>query len=88
MAGLFGGGSTAATSTTGDTSKDVEISQDQLPKDSISDLAFCPAADFLAVSSWDQQVRIYEVNNAGAQGKWFFKMSAPVLCVAWSKVCS
>ncbi|KAF2266709.1 Poly(A)+ RNA export protein-like protein [Lojkania enalia] len=85
MSGLFGSGATAATSTTGDTSKDVEINQNELPKDSISDLMFNPAADYLAVSSWDQQVYIYEVGQNGAQGKWYYKMNGPVLCVAWSK---
>lgn len=94
MSTLFGGGGGAAatTSTTGDTSKDVEIAQNQLPTDSISDLMFSPTNDFLAVSSWDKIVWIYEVNNSGAVGKW--KMPCQPnsgqpevpLCVAWSKV--
>ncbi|ORY10870.1 WD40-repeat-containing domain protein [Clohesyomyces aquaticus] len=84
MAGLFGtsAATAAASSTTGDTSKDVEVSQ--LPGDSISDLSFCPTADFLAVASWDKKVYIYEVNGSGASGKWFFEMPGHVLCVAWS----
>ena len=89
MAGLFGSNAAAATtsSTTGDTSKDVEVPQGQLPKDSISDLMFSPAGDYLAVASWDQNVYIYEVNNSGATGKFMFTCKGPVLGVAWSKVC-
>jgi len=93
MSTLFGGSSAAApTSTTGDTSKDVEVPQNQLPTDSISDLSFSPTHDFLAVASWDGSVRIYEVNNAGATGKWMFQCQPGQgsvehpLCVAWSKV--
>jgi mRNA export factor len=95
MSTLFGGGnaSTAASSTTGDTSKDVEIPQGQLPTDSIQDLSFSPANDFLAVASWDKSVRIYEVNGSGATGKWMFQCQPAQggqlenpLCVSWSKV--
>lgn len=94
MSTLFGSSATAAaTSTTGDTSKDVEVPQNQLPSDSISDLMFSPQNDFLAVTSWDKMVRIYEVTNNGVQGKWAFSTQAPnkqaaevPLCVAWSRV--
>lgn len=86
---LFGQSSAAAatSSTTGDTSKDVEVAQGQLPGDSISDLQFSPANDFLAVSSWDKKVYIYEVGNNGPQGKWLFECQGHVLSVGWSKVC-
>ena len=36
--------------------KDIEVVQP--PSDSISDLAFSPLANFLAASSWDNQVNI------------------------------
>ncbi len=94
MSTLFGGNNAAAAAvtTTGDTSKDVEIPQVQLPTDSISDISFSPVNDFLAVAAWDKSVRIYEVNNSGAAGKWMFQCQpangeaeAP-LVVAWSKV--
>jgi mRNA export factor len=86
MAGIFGGGaSSAATSTQGDLSKDVEIPPNQLPSDSISDMAFSPAADYLAVASWDKKCYIYEVAGSGATGKWVWEMASPVLSVAWSK---
>ena len=85
---LFGSSApaAAASSTTGDTSKDVEVPQGQLPGDSISDLQFSPTNDFLAVGSWDKKVYIYEVNNAGAQGKWLFECQGHVLGLGWSKV--
>ncbi|KAF2035594.1 Poly(A)+ RNA export protein [Setomelanomma holmii] len=83
---LFGSTPAASTSsTTGDTSKDVEVPQGQLPSDSISDLQFSPTNDFLAVGSWDKKVYIYEVNNNGAQGKWLFECQGHVLGLGWSK---
>jgi WD40 repeat protein len=95
MSTLFGGAAASSTtSTTGDTSKDVEIPQGQLPTDSISDLSFSPTNDFLAVASWDKSVRIYDVVNGVATGKWMFQCQslaggAPEnpLCLSWSKVC-
>jgi mRNA export factor len=83
---LFGQTPAAASSTTGDTSKDVEVPASQLPSDSISDLQFSPANDFLAVGSWDKKVYIYEVGNNGAQGKWMFECQGHVLGLGWSKV--
>jgi WD40 repeat protein len=76
----------SSSSTTGDTSKDIEIPQGQLPSDSISDLQFSPQNDFLAVGSWDKKVYIYEVNQQGAQGKWLFECQGHVLGLGWSKV--
>lgn len=85
---LFGqpAASAAAASTTGDISKDVEVQQNQLPADSISELQFSPTADYLAVGSWDKKVYIYEVTGNGAQGKWFFECQGHVLGLGWSKV--
>ena len=46
-----------ATSTTAATSdKDIEVADP--PPDSISSLAFSPQADYLAVGSWDNNVRV------------------------------
>jgi WD40 repeat protein len=88
---LFGSSAPAATSTTGDISKDVEV-KDGMPTDSISDLSFSPTHDFLAMTSWDKSITIYEVNSNGAQGKWKGvcktqqgKEEIP-LCLAWSTV--
>lgn len=85
---LFGSvGTTAAgqASTTGDISKDVALNSP--PDDSISDLAFSPVSDHLAVSSWDKKVRIYEINDQGqSEGKALFEHEAPVLNCCWSPV--
>jgi mRNA export factor len=59
MAGLFGSAaSTASTNAPGDPTKDVALNSP--PEDSISDLQWSPTGDFLAVSSWDKKVRIYQ----------------------------
>lgn len=69
----------------GDLSKDVELTSP--PEDSISDIAFSGAAEFLAVSSWDKKVRIYEISETGSSvGKALYEHEQPVLSVAWSKV--
>lgn len=84
MAGLFGS-SSSSTPTTGDLSKDVPISNP--PEDSISDIAFSPAAEYLSASSWDGKVRIYEINDQGqSQGKAMITHEGPVLSTCWSKV--
>lgn len=86
MSGLFGNTAAAATSTSGDLSKDVTLSQQ--PEDSVSDLSFSPTGDFLAVASWDKKVRIYEVNEQGrSEGKAIIDFEAPALGCAWSEVC-
>jgi len=55
------------------------------PPDSISCLSFSPAADYLAVGSWDNNVRIYEVNaQCQSQGKAMYSHEGPVLDVCWS----
>jgi mRNA export factor len=76
----------STTSTTGDTSKDVEVPADSMPGDSISDLQFSPTNDFLAVGSWDKKVYIYEITQNGAVGKWMFECQGHVLGLGWSKV--
>ena len=90
---LFGNSAPAATSTTGDLSKDVEIQQG-MPTDSISDLAFSPTHDFLAMTSWDKMLTIFEVTANGAVGKWRSQTTTQQgkdeypLCLAWSPVSS
>ena len=91
MSSIFGSGSAASASnsnsntTVGDISKDVALNSP--PEDSISDLAFSPQSDHLAVASWDKKVRIYEINNqGGSEGKALFEHEGPVLSVHWSKV--
>ncbi|KDQ59327.1 hypothetical protein JAAARDRAFT_34068 [Jaapia argillacea MUCL 33604] len=75
----------AASSTTAAAAdKDIEVADP--PSDSISSLAFSSAADYLAVGSWDNNVRIYEVNSTGqTQGKAMYSHQGPVLSVCWNK---
>ncbi|WVQ95354.1 hypothetical protein IAU59_002451 [Kwoniella sp. CBS 9459] len=64
--------------------KDIELSNP--PPDSVSALAFHPSADVLAVASWDNNVRLYDVNSQGqSQGKAMYSHQAPVLDLTWSK---
>lgn len=85
--GLFGaaGASSTAANTSGDLSKDIPLSDP--PSDSVSDLAFSPTQDLIAVASWDKKVRIYEVSEQGkSEGKAAIDFEAPVLACAWSNV--
>jgi len=78
----FFGTATSTTAATPD--KDIEVADP--PPDSISSLAFSPQADYLAVGSWDNNVRIYEVGaNGQTQGKAMFAHQGPVLSVCWNK---
>lgn len=64
--------------------KDIELSNP--PTDSVSALAFSPTQDVLAVASWDNNVRLYDVNSQGqSQGKHMYSHQAPVLDLCWSK---
>lgn len=89
MSGLFGSAASAAAATSntiGDLKNDVALSNP--PEDTISGLSFSPAADFLAVSSWDKKVRIYQIAaNGSSEGKHMYDHDAPVLSVDFSKVC-
>ncbi|KAG0015142.1 hypothetical protein BGZ81_011831 [Podila clonocystis] len=56
------------------------------PSDGISEIQFSPQADFLAASSWDNNVRIYEIQaNGSSTAKAMYSHTAPALCCAWSK---
>ncbi|KAF8733232.1 hypothetical protein AX14_004016 [Amanita brunnescens Koide BX004] len=68
------------------TSVDKDIEVPQPPGDSISCLAFSSQADYLAVGSWDNSVRVYEVGaNGQTQGKAVMQHDGPVLGVCWNK---
>ena len=89
MSGLFGTSAAAATNTVGDLKQDVAIANP--PEDSISDLAFNPnpadQKDYLAVSSWDKKVRIYEITQTGqAEGRHFYEHEGPVFSCDFSRV--
>ncbi|EIM91015.1 WD40 repeat-like protein [Stereum hirsutum FP-91666 SS1] len=74
----------AASTSTATQDKDIEVVDP--PPDSISSLGFSPAADYLAVGSWDNNVRIYEVGSAGqTQGKAMYSHQGPVLSLCWNK---
>ena len=69
-----------------DVSKDVEVPQG--PSDSISALSWSPASNHLGVSSWDNSIRVYEVNVAGqiaARGVASYSHEAPALDLCWSR---
>jgi WD40 repeat protein len=63
--------------------KDIEITSP--PSDSISSLTWSPAANLLVASSWDNQVRCWEVaQNGQSAPKAVTAHDQPVLCTAWS----
>jgi len=86
MSGLFPSSASSTTPSQGDLSKDIEVKQP--PSDSVSQISFSSTGDFLAVSSWDNKVRVYGVdpNTGTSEGKTMFEFQGPVLSVAWSMV--
>jgi len=63
--------------------KDIELQQP--PSDGISFMAFSPKANYLVASSWDSQVRCWEVQNNGTTiPKASMSHDAPVLSANWS----
>lgn len=78
------GASNPTTATTNQADKDIEVSQP--PNDGISSMSWSPTADFLAVSSWDNNVRVYGVEaNGTTSPKAMYSHQTPVLDVTWSK---
>ncbi|KAF2169406.1 hypothetical protein M409DRAFT_52653 [Zasmidium cellare ATCC 36951] len=73
-----------STAVQNDLSKDITI-QDS-PQDSISDLRFNPQVEhLLAAASWDNTVRIYDINQTGGnKGVAMFSHEGPVLSCCWS----
>merc|ERR1719188_516540 len=55
------------------------------PDDGISSIAWSPAANILAASSWDKSVRIWEISQSGIQPKMAYNHEAPALCCSFSK---
>jgi len=88
MAGLFGASASTPSNTLGDLKNDIALNNP--PEDSVSDLSFSPAAsqatDFLAVSSWDNKVRIYEIaGNGQSEGRHVYNHDGPVMSVDFSR---
>ncbi|PWZ03706.1 WD40 repeat-like protein [Testicularia cyperi] len=74
---------TAATKVTAE--QDQEVTPG--PTDTVSCLAFSPTADFLAVASWDNNVRIYQINKTSptpVQPWQQYSHEGPVLDLCWS----
>jgi mRNA export factor len=87
MSAFFGSkpAATQSSNTGGDLSKDVQLSSP--PEDSISALSWSPAANHLAVGSWDNKVRIYDVTqNPQGTGVAALDFAGPVLSCDWAKV--
>uniref|UniRef100_A0A7N0VDI2 Uncharacterized protein n=1 Tax=Kalanchoe fedtschenkoi TaxID=63787 RepID=A0A7N0VDI2_KALFE len=65
--------------------KSAEVSQP--PSDSVSSLCFSPKANLLVATSWDNQVRCWEIAQSGTNVATMPKASIshdqPVLCSAW-----
>uniref|UniRef100_A0A0E0JLJ2 Uncharacterized protein n=1 Tax=Oryza punctata TaxID=4537 RepID=A0A0E0JLJ2_ORYPU len=54
------------------------------PGDSVSSLSFSPKANHLVATSWDNQVRCWEIQPGGqCQAKASISHDQPVLCSAW-----
>ncbi|XP_058004736.1 protein RAE1 isoform X2 [Hevea brasiliensis] len=65
--------------------KSIEVTQP--PGDSVSSLNFSPKANFLVATSWDSQVRCWEITRSGATlgsvPKASISHDQPVLCSSW-----
>ncbi|KAK4424340.1 protein RAE1 [Sesamum alatum] len=74
-----------ATSTTLNPNRSTEVVQP--PTDSVSSLSFSPKANFLVATSWDNQVRCWEVTRSGTTigtvPKASISHDQPVLCSTW-----
>ncbi|KAK9096818.1 hypothetical protein Sjap_022315 [Stephania japonica] len=79
MSTLLGGAANA------NPNKSVEVVQP--PTDSVSSLCFSPKANFLVATSWDNQVRCWEIvrsgTTIGSVPKASISHDQPVLCSAW-----
>ena len=86
MTSLWGKPATTASNAIGDLTKDIQLASP--PEDSISALSWSPVANHLAVSSWDDKVRIYDVTSTlTGNGVAAMDFANPVLACDWSKVC-
>lgn len=81
--GSFGTTSTTAAGAGPNPNNDVELVQP--PTDGISSVKFSPVANHLIATSWDNQVRCWEISPQGqSQPKAATGHDQPVLCADWS----
>ncbi|RLV96592.1 Nucleoporin GLE2 [Spathaspora sp. JA1] len=80
--------SSSATNSTTATGQELlnDITINNPPTDTITDLSFSPQQDLLTISSWDKKVRIYEIdsNSGNNQGKAMIDHDAPVFSSRFS----
>ncbi|KAJ8622949.1 hypothetical protein MRB53_031478 [Persea americana] len=75
-------GLTTAVGANPNPNKSVEVTQP--PTDSVSSLCFSPKGNFLVATSWDNQVRCWEILQTGSSvPKAVISHDQPVLCSAW-----
>ncbi|XP_074570869.1 protein RAE1 [Curcuma longa] len=53
------------------------------PSDSVSSLSFSPKGNYLVATSWDNQVRCWEILAGSSQPKASISHDHPVLCSTW-----
>ncbi|KAF3674393.1 mRNA export factor [Capsicum annuum] len=74
-------------SATANTNPNKSIEVKEPPADSVSSLCFSPKANLLVATSWDNQVRCWEVTgsgtNVGTVPKASISHEQPVLCSTW-----
>jgi len=68
-------------STIGNPNKSYEVTP--APSDSISSLSFSPKGNYLVSTSWDNQVRCWEIFPGSSQAKASISHDQPVLCSTW-----
>lgn len=69
----------------GDRSSDIQLAFP--PNDAVSSLVWSPVANHLAVASWDNKVRVYDVpENSVGTGLAVMEFRGPVLSCDWSQV--
>lgn len=86
MASLFRSGTTTVANplVSSNLSKDATLSSP--PEDSISSLSWSPVANYLAVGSWDNKVRIYNITQSPTgTGAAAIDFDGPVLTCDWSR---
>lgn len=81
--GAFGGAPQAPVATSHNPNNDVEIQN--AATDGISCLAWSPTQSFLVAGSWDNQIRLWDVQMSGqAVPKAAVSHDGPVLCASWA----